>query len=206
MANRRNHRNPAIGNSPHHLFFIEGPQILERATATRHNQKVGTRQRPLLRHRIKAADRARHLTGGVLPLHQRSPKQHPHAEPVGQPVQDIADYRAGRAGDHPDHLGHPRHRLFPVSVKQPFGSQPTAALLKLFQHGALTGHFHGRYNDLIFRATAIDGQLAGDNDLKPLFRLHAERTRHRLPADPIKRVALIFQGEIEMPRGSARRP
>jgi len=54
------------------------------------------------------------------------------------------------------------------------------------------------HDDLVFRAAAKDGQLAGDNDLKPLFRLHAEGTGHRLPADCVEGVLLVLQGEIEM--------
>ena len=46
-----------------------------------------------------------------------------------------------------------------------------AAFLELPQHRTFTGHFH-RHDDLVFRAAAIDRQLAGDDDLKPLFRLH----------------------------------
>ena len=192
------HGKAAPGDGANHLLFIKGPEVLERSPAPRHDQQVGSWQRPVLRHRVEPANGASHLAGRLLPLDERSPEQHPHAEPVAQPVQDIADHRPGRAGDDPDHRRHHRERLLAAGIEQSLGGETPAAFLKLSQHRPFAGHFHGLHDDLVFRAAAIDGQLAGDNDLKPLFRLHAEGTGHRLPADGVEGVLLVLQREIQM--------
>ena len=130
---------------------------------------------------------------------RRAPPDPPHpaprpAFPTATPaprtcrstMQDIADHRAGRVGDHTDHRRHRRDRLFLAGIEQPFGGQSPAAFLAVSAR-ALAGHFHGRDDDLIFRAPAIDGQLAGDDDLKAFLGLHTQRPCHRLPADTVER-------------------
>ena len=111
----------------------------------------------------------------------------------------VADHCTGRARHDADDRRHVRYRLFAFAVEKPFGGKPAAAFLKLPQHRAFTGHFHRLHDDLVFRAAAIDRQLAGDDDLKPLFRLHGKRAGNRFPADTVERVAVVLKGEIEMP-------
>ncbi len=72
------------------------------------------------------------------------------AKPVCQPMQDIADYRPGRAGDNPDHRWHLRQGFFARRIEQPLGRQPLATFLELFQHGAFAGDFHLLHDNLVF--------------------------------------------------------
>ena len=116
-------------------------------------------------------------------------------------MQDVTDHRTGRAGDNTDHCRHMGDRLFAFGVKQPLGGKAPAAFFQLAQHRTLASHLHGLHDDLVFRAPAIDCQLASDDNLQPLFRLHGKRAGDSLPADPVKGIPVILQGEIEMSRG-----
>ena len=120
-------------------------------------------------------------------------------------MQDITDDGAGRACHDADHRRHARDRLLAFRVEQPLGGKTAAALLKLFQHRAFAGHFHRLHDNLVFRAPAIDRQLAGDDHLQPFLGLHAKRPGDHFPADTVKRVPLILQGKIEMAGGGPRR-
>ena len=200
MPDRRDQGDAAGGGGAHNLFLIEGPEILQRAATTRDDQQVGTRQRPVRRHRIKPLDGPCHLRGGALALDQCSPDEDPDPEPIRETMKYVADHRAGWARHDADDHRHVRYRLFAFAVEQPFGGKPAAALLELPQHRTFTGHFHRLHDDLVLRTPAIDCQLAGDDDLKPFFRLHGERAGNGFPADTVEGIAVVLQGKIEMPR------
>ena len=150
MTDGRDHRNRAISNSAYHLFLIEGPQIFQRSPTARHDQQIRTRHRAVCWHGIESAHGPRHLTCRISPLDKRAPQQDMHAEPVSQPVQNIANDGPGGAGDHADNHRHTGQHLFSVRIKQPFSRQTLAAFFKLLQHRPLAGDFHLLNDDLVF--------------------------------------------------------
>ena len=105
VADRRNQRDHARRRGAHHDFLVERPQIFQRAAAARHDQQIRARDRAIRRQRIEAVDRGRDLLGRAFALHPHRPHQHPARKAVGQPMQNVADHRAGRRGHHADHLG-----------------------------------------------------------------------------------------------------
>ena len=66
-----------------------------------------------------------------LALHRHRPDQHVAREAVAQPVQDVADHRAGGRGDDADHLaaGTAAARLR-AGVEQALGGERLRALLE----------------------------------------------------------------------------
>ena len=105
VADRRNQRNDAGCGGAHHHFLVEGHQIFQRAAATRHDDQIGTRHRAAGGEAVEAGDRRRDLGRRLLALHRHRPEQDMAGEAVGEAVQDVANHRAGRRGDHPDHPG-----------------------------------------------------------------------------------------------------
>src|SRR3546814_3318769 len=101
MADGTDRRDCAIGDRPHHDLFIEGPQILDRAAATRNDEHVRPRERS---RALKAANSGGDFLGGPLPLHLHGPEQHMPREAVSEPVQDVAYVSARRSEEHTSEL------------------------------------------------------------------------------------------------------
>ena len=95
----------------HRHLLVEGPEILDRAAAARDDQKVGARHRPPGGDGVEAAHRRRDFLGRAVPLHAHRPDQHVARKAVAQPMQDVADHRAGRRGDDADDARQIRDRL-----------------------------------------------------------------------------------------------
>jgi hypothetical protein len=84
-------------------------------------------------------------------------------------VQDVADHRPGRAGDHPDHGRHRGQGALAVRREQALGLELAFQALKLGQQRADAGGFHGLDDDLVARAGRIGGDLAGDDHFQPVL-------------------------------------
>ena len=121
-----------------------------------------------------------------------------NAEPVLEPVQNIADNRACRACDNANGCWHFWNFLFAVLIKQAFTRQHPAAIFKLFQQCTFTSNFDLANNDLIFRLTGKGGQTTRGDHLKPFFRLDRKIGCHGFPAHSRKGGSIIFQGKIKM--------
>ena len=130
MADRRDQRDHALGRRAHHDLLVERPQVLERAAAARDDQQIGPGDAAALRQRVEAADGGGDLLGRAFALHLDRPDDHVAREAVGEPMQDVADHRAGRRGDDADHLRQERQELLARLVEQAFGGELALALLQ----------------------------------------------------------------------------
>ena len=71
MAYGRDDGNRRRGYRAHHLFLIEGPEILDRPSPASDDQQIGR-----FGEVGEAAHRRRDLRSGTLPLHCHRPQQH----------------------------------------------------------------------------------------------------------------------------------
>ena len=76
----------------------------------------------------EAADRRRDLRRRALALDRHRPDDDMRRAAVLEPVEDVADHRAGRRGDDADHPRQERQLALARGVEQPFGGQRPAAL------------------------------------------------------------------------------
>src|SRR6185369_17890831 len=105
-------------------LLIEGPEILDRAAAASDDQQVWLRV-----DRRKRADGGGDLRRGALALNRNRPQDDVRRASVLQPVEDVADHRAGRRGDYADHARKKRQPALAARVEQSFRGERLAALL-----------------------------------------------------------------------------
>ena len=94
VPHRRDQRYLARRRCAGDNFFIEAPEILQRAAAARYNQNIRTRNIAARRQGIEAADRFGDLFFCAPALHQRGPDNDVAGKALAQTVENIADDRA----------------------------------------------------------------------------------------------------------------
>ena len=122
-------------------------------------------------------------------------------EAVLEPVEDVADHRAGRRGDHADQPRRERQPALALRVEQPLGGERLAALVEQRHQRALPGQLEPLDDDLVARAGGIGGELAGRDHLDPVLGLEAERRRLAAPDHRVDAGGVVLQREIAMARG-----
>src|SRR3546814_2743600 len=93
MPHRRDDRNAARGDRAHHDFFVERPQILDRAAAAPNDEEIGARHRPPRLQRIESPDRAADLRGRTRPLHLDRRSEEHTSELQSLMRSSLADFR-----------------------------------------------------------------------------------------------------------------
>jgi hypothetical protein len=119
--------------------------------------------------------------------------------PVGKPVQNVANDRAGRRGDDADHRRQMRQQLLARFVEQSLGGKPLLALLEQRHERAEPGGLQRIHHDLVLRAPGIGGQPAGDGDLETGFELELDALRGAAPDHAGDAGALVLEIEINVP-------
>ena len=92
--------------------------------------------------RGEAANGRRDLGGRALALDRHRPDDDTRRAAVLEPVEDVADHRAGRRGDHADHLRQERQRPLALGVEQALGGERPAAPFEQRHQRALAGQLH----------------------------------------------------------------
>ena len=200
MADGRDQRNGAGSSSAHHLFFIESPKILNRATAASDNQNVGPWHGSADFKSVEAFDCRGDLACSLIALHQNWPYQHVTGEPVGEPVQDIANHCTRGRGHNADDLRQIGQGSLALLGEQTLGHELLAAFLKQGHEGANASGFHAIDHDLVARLARESGHLAGTNHFKALFWLDFQPRGHALPDHPVEHGFVVFEVEIDVAR------
>ena len=201
VADRGDQRDHARGRRPHDDLIVERPQILERAAAARDDEQVGSADRPVHRQRVEAHDGGGDLLGGAFALHAHRPHQHVAGEPVGKPMQNVADNGTSRRGNDADQFRQERQRLLSRCVEQAFGGELFLALFDQRHQRAEPRRFQRLDHDLVFRLTGIGRQASGDEDFEPFLRLEAQAAERSLPDHRLDLGARILQREIAVAGG-----
>ena len=193
MPHGRDDRDRAVRDRAHHHLFVERPQILDRPAAARDDDEIGSRHRAIRGDRIEAAHRRRHLFRRALPLHLDRPDDDMAGAAILQPVQDIADHRAGRRRHHPDRARQIGQRDLALAIEQPLARQLGLQFLEQRHQRARAGQLHPLDDDLIFRPAGIGGQLAGRDHLDPVLRRKGERVHLPLPHHAVDHRGIVLQ-------------
>ena len=101
---------------------------------------------------LKPAIAAAIFGGRALALDRHRPDQDMGREAVLEPVEDVADHRAGRRGDDADHARREGQRPLARLVEQALGRQRPAALVEQGHERALPGQLQPLDDDLVARA------------------------------------------------------
>ena len=148
-----------------------------RATMMRSGRGIAPRRRSALKPWMAAAT----SLGGAVALHAYRPHQHAAREAVGEPMQNVANDRAGRRGDDPDHVGQERQQLLARRIEQAFGGELLLALLDQRHQRAEPGRLERLDHDLVFGLARIGGQPPGDDDLEPFLGLMLDAAERGAP-------------------------
>ena len=126
--------------------------------------------------RLASADRRGDLGPGARPLDPRRRDQDlGGGPPPAGHLEQVADGRAGRAGDDHDPPGEPRQRPLPVRVEQPLGREPGEQLAERQLQRADPLGLDLADDDLVFAPRRIDGQPPETRTARPSARSNASR-------------------------------
>ena len=184
---------------PDHRFLVEGPEVFQTAAAAGHDQHVRSWNRTAGGQPVEARDRFGDANVRPFPLDRHGPQDHAPREAVGEPVQNVANHRAGRRGDDTDDVRQEGNVLLALFFEQALGCEPLAPVLEQLEKGALPRELDRFDDDLITRAARIGRDAAGADDLHALFELEPQPAHRAAPADAVERRRIVLQREIEMP-------
>ena len=198
MADGRDQGDGSLGHGAGQGLVVEGPEILHRTAAPGDDQDVGPGDGPARRHGVEPPDRGGHLSGGGVALDHHRPHHHAAGPAVADAVQDIADHRAGRAGDHTDRGGHGGQAPFARGLEQPFGRQLLLEAFELCEQGADAGGLHRLDDNLVPRSGREGGDTPGDDHLQPLLGPDGQTAHAALPDHAVEGGLVVLDRQIDM--------
>ena len=136
----------------------------------------GRGARPPAAQRIEAVDRRGDFGRRRLALHPHRPHDDVDRESVGEPVQNVADDRAGRRRHHADHPRQERNLALARGVEQPLRGELLSPRLEERHQRADAGELQLLDDDLVARLAGKGGELSGRDDFDALLGLdlHAD--------------------------------
>ena len=145
---------------------VEGPQILERASAPHQQHHVDA---GLSGERVQ---RRGDLELGALPLHPRGRDQDPRrGKAPRRDLEHVAQRRAGGGCDHADTRREARQRSLARGVEEALGFQPPAQLLEGELERTRPARLELAHDQLQIAARLVDGHVGVDDHLEPVLGL-----------------------------------
>ncbi len=187
-----------LGGGADDDLLVEAPQVLEAAAAPRDNDDVRSHHGAGRRQSIEATNGGGDFGGGGVALDLHRPDQHPRREAVAEPVEDVADHRAGRRGDDADDPREIGERPFPRLVEQPLGGELPAPLLEQRHQRADAGGLQSVDDELIFGLAGKRREPAGGDNLDAFLRLETEARQCRPPHHRLEPRPVVLEGEVAM--------
>lgn len=196
VADGGDHRHGAGGDCARDGLLVEGPQILERAAATRQNYDL----RPLAASKIfeRAADRF----DRSLALHQRGiqAKMQTRETPL-QNLKHVADDGSSGRCNEADPAGQFRERAFAGGLKEPFGGEFPLELFKGKLEGAVALGLDQLDQQLIFAAGLEDVDAAARQDGHSILRFELEVAQRGAEAHAFQLRFAVLEREVAMTAG-----
>ena len=197
----RDDRNGASRDRAHRRLLVEAPQVLERAAAAGHDQDVRPRRRSLRSKRVEAVDRRRDLGRRGLALHADRPHDDADRETVLEPMQNVADDRAGGRGDDAHDPRHERNLALARGVEQPLVGELLPPRLEQRHQRAGAGELELLDDDLIARLAGKRREASGRDDLEAFLGLDLHADEGSSPDDRVEPRAGVLQAEVRVTRG-----
>ena len=113
-------------------------------------------------------------------------------------MQDVADDRAGRRGDHADHIRQERQELLAGRIEQALGRKLSLALLQQSHERAEARGLERVDHDLILGGAAEGREPAGHNHLEPFLRRHPHAGELALPDHRLDDGLVVLEAEINV--------
>ena len=168
-----------------------------RATIIRSGRGIAAADASALKPAMAAATSAR----AGLALHPHRPHQHVAGKAVAEAMQDVADHRAGRRGDHADDARQIGQRPLARVGEQALGGEHLLALLEQRHQRADAGRLQLVDDDLVFRLAGIGGDAAGERSTSsPASGLNLRRAKVLRQITASMRGVLVLQREIAVAR------
>ena len=108
----------AVRGGANHHFFVVPPKVFKAAAAARDDDQVRARNRAERIERVEPPDAVGDFGGRRLALYPYRPDKHMKRKAIRNPVQDVADHRAGRRRYHTDHAGQGGQQLLALFGEQ----------------------------------------------------------------------------------------
>ncbi len=194
MPDARDYGQARARYGPRHALLVEGPQVLQRATAARHQNDLR------LAMRIQCVDGGGHLLRGSLSLNQRGRHNDlDQGTPHAQHAHDVAQRSARRRGHHAHDGRAGWDRPLARLVKQAFGFKARFELFEAQVKQADARVFDGIDVQLVVAARLIEAQPSVG------YHCHAiaqwgHRGVLRAKEHALELSCLIFEREIAMAR------
>src|SRR6266404_3931122 len=175
------------------FFFVEGPEIFERAAAARDDQHVYDFAA------IEELNGANDLRGGAVALDAHGIKGQVHiAEASAQDAHHVSDGRAAWRGDEADAAGEKRQRLLAVGIEEAFGFEAAFELLEGELESAEADRLDVLDVNLVFASGFVDADGAAHGDVQAVFGTKLHGAKLIFETDALYLRAFIFQGAIDV--------
>ncbi len=177
-------------------FFVERPQVFERAAAAAHDDHV----RPT--GAAEELDPAADLFHRALALHQRRVEADVQAgKAAGEDVHHVRDGRAARRGDDADAPRKARQRPLALGREQPLGGQLLLELLEGQLQRAQPLRLQQLHQQLVFAAGLVDVDAAARQHRQAVLRLEFPVAVGGAEGHAAHLGVLLLQGEVVMAAG-----
>ncbi len=178
-------------------FFVETPEVFQRAAAAGQDQGVETLG-------IGDLQRADDLRGGFAALDRRGNQgQFDLRSAPTEHADDVADHRAGGRTDDPDPLRMRRQRHLAFGAEQAFGAELFLQRLEGQAQGAITGRLDRVENQLIVATAFEQRDLAAHLDRQAILQGLAYASGVLPEQRAANLGAAVLEGEIDMAGGRA---
>ncbi|RMV18262.1 hypothetical protein ALP16_05415 [Pseudomonas savastanoi] len=198
MANGTDNRRHAGVDGAGDGFFVETPQVFQRAAATGKNQRIEASAVGQFQRADNLVDRLTALNGGGDQC-QLDPRC-----AAAEHTNDVADYRAGRRADDADTLRMQWQGNLALGAEQAFVAELGFQRVERQAQSAITGGFDGVENQLVVATAFKQRHLAAHLDLQTVL----QRLTHTCRALPEQRAthlrARVLQREVHMARSRTR--
>src|SRR6267154_2264341 len=193
VADAGNYRNFGGEDGARHLFFVEGPQIFERAAAAREDQHIDHSLA------IEELHGAHDFLGGTVTLDAHGIDREMHiAEAASQNADHIAHSRAARGSNQSDAAGQERQGLFAIRGEEAFRFEAFLELLEGQLQSAQADGLNVLDIDLVFAARFVDADGAAHRDAQAVFGAKLHGAELILEADALRLRAFVLQGAVNV--------
>ncbi|MNZ44647.1 hypothetical protein D3C78_622800 [compost metagenome] len=192
MAHGADNRRDTSGHGPRHGFFVEAPQIFQRAAAPGQDQRIEPEA-------VGQADGAHDLCNGFAALYCGGDQVQFHLRGAAtEHTDDVADHCTGGRGNDADALRVGWQRQLAFGAEQPLGTELFLQCFEGQAQGAITGRLDGVENQLVVATPLEQRNLAAH----PHRQAIAQRLAYPRGVLPEQRAthlgAAVLEGEVHV--------
>ena len=193
MADAGDYRNHRLRDGARDRFFVESPEIFERASAAREDQYIDGL---LPIEKLKCAD---NFESRAVALHANRKQCQVHVvEATAQDADDVANRGTGRRRDQTDAARQHRQWFLAIGREEALGFETFFQLVEGKLQRAETDGLDALHINLIVAAGFVDADGAAHGDVQSVLGAEFHGADLRFETDSAELRDLIFQDEINV--------